>query len=165
MSDEHIPETEMVEASEMEAIQAELILARAEIENFKAMEAAKAEESRLALVATATELGMTGHEDLSESTLESLIASWNAAHPEPAPIEMKPVTPAPAVASEAPETEVAESTPVVANYLNGKMVETPEHLYERAWNAWASAWNRTLSGVEMSDSRFRAPRFDEKKNY
>ena len=81
MSDEHIPETEMVEASEMEAIQAELILARAEIENFKAMEAAKAEESRLALVASATELGMTGHEDLSESTLESLIASWNAAHP------------------------------------------------------------------------------------
>jgi hypothetical protein len=165
MSDEHIPETEMVEASEMEAIQAELILARAEIENFKAMEAAKAEESRLALVATATELGMTGHEDLSEPTLESLIASWNAAHPEPAPVEMKPVTPAPAVASEAPETEVAEGTPVVANYLNGKMVETPEHLYERAWNAWASAWNRTLSGVEMSDSRFRAPRFDEKKNY
>jgi len=162
MSDEHIPETEMVEASEMEAIQAELILARAEIENFKAMEAAKAEESRLGLVASASELGMTGHEDLSESTLESLIASWNAAHPEPAPVEMKPVTPAPAVASEAPAPEVAEGSPVVANYLNGKMLETPEHLYERAWNAWASAWNRTLSGVEMSDSRFRAPRFDEK---
>tara|TARA_R100001510_G_scaffold33085_1_gene29572 strand:+ start:5634 stop:8114 length:2481 start_codon:yes stop_codon:yes gene_type:complete len=165
MSDEHIPETEMVEASEMEAIQAELILARAEIENFKAMEAAKAEESRLGLVASATELGMTGHEDLSESTLESLIASWNAAHPEPAPVEMKPVTPAPAVASEAPAAEAAEGTPVIANYLNGKMVETPEHLYEKAWNAWASAWNRTLSGVEMSDSRFRAPRFDEKNNF
>lgn len=163
MSDEHIPETEMVEASEMEAMQAELILARAEIENFKAMEAAKAEESRLALVASATELGMTGHEDLSESTLESLIASWNAAHPEPAPVEMKPVTPAPAVASEVPEAEVS-NTPVVANYLNGKMVETPEDLYARGWNAWASAWNRTLSGVEMSDSRFRAPRFDEMNN-
>jgi hypothetical protein len=163
MSDEHIPETEMVEASEMEAIQAELILARAEIENFKAMEAAKAEESRLALVATATELGMTGHEDLSEPTLESLIASWNAAHPEPAPVEMKPVTPAPAVASEAPEAEVS-TTPVVANYLNGRMVETPEDLYARGWNAWASAWNRTLSGVEMADSRFRAPRFDEMNN-
>ena len=163
MSDEHIPETEMVEASEMEALQAELILARAEIENFKAMEAAKAEESRLALVASATELGMTGHEDLSESTLESLIASWNAAHPEPAPVEMKPVTPAPAVASEAPAPEVS-NTPVVANYLNGKVVETPEDLYARGWNAWASAWNRTLSGVEMADSRFRAPRFDEMNN-
>ena len=33
----------------------------------------------------------------------------------------------------------------------------------RAWNAWASAWNRTLSGVEMKDGRFAAPRYDEIK--
>jgi len=159
MTDEEIvSETEMVEASEMEALQAELVLARAEIENFKAMEAAKAEEARLALVAEATELGLKGHEDLSEPVIASLIASWNEAHPAPEPVEMKPVAPAPAVASEAP---VEASQAVVANYLNGKVVKTPEDLYARAWNAWASAWNRTLSGVEANDGRFRAPRFDE----
>ena len=162
MTDEQISETEMVEASEMEAMQAELILARAEIENFKAMEASKAEEERLALVASASELGLKGHDDLSISVLESLIASWTEAHPTPEPVEMAPVAPAPAVASEAPaSTEVPAA--VVANYLNGKIVETPENLYARAWNAWAAAWNRTLSGVEMTDGRFRAPRYDETK--
>ena len=83
MTDEEIvSETEMVEASEMEAMQAELILARAEIENFKAMEASKAEEERLALVASASELGLKGHDDLSIPVLESLIASWT---PKPTP--------------------------------------------------------------------------------
>ena len=163
MTDEEIvSETEMVEASEMEAMQAELILARAEIENFKAMEASKAEEERLALVASASELGLKGHEDLSIPVLESLIASWTEAHPAPEPVEMAPVAPAPAVASEAPAPTEAPAA-VVANYLNGKIVETPENLYARAWNAWASAWNRTLSGVEMKDGRFSAPRYDEIK--
>lgn len=163
MTDEEIvSETEMVEASEMEAMQAELILARAEIENFKAMEASKAEEERLALVASASELGLKGHEDLSIPVLESLIASWTEAHPAPEPVEMAPVAPAPAVASEAPAPTEAPAA-VVANYLNGKIVETPENLYARAWNAWASAWNRTLSGVEMKDGRFAAPRYDEIK--
>jgi len=156
MSEEHIVE-ENAEAGEMEALQAELVLARAELENMRAMEAAKHEEARLSLVEAATELGMKGHEDLSSETLESIIASWKESHPEPV-VDMKPAEPA--VASEAPAAEPV-SEAVVANYLNGKMVETPQSLYSQAWNAWAGAWNKTLSGVESNDDRIRAPRFDE----
>lgn len=157
MSEEHIVE-ENAQASEMEALQAELVLARAELEEMRAMEAAKAETSRLSLVEAATELGMKGHEDLSSETLESIIASWKESHPEEPVVDMKPAEPA--VASE--ETSPAPvSEKVVANYLNGKMVETPESLYSQAWNAWASAWNKTLSGGETKDERIRAPRFNE----
>jgi len=155
MSDEII---ENAEASEMEALQAELVLARAELEEMRAMEAAKAETARLSLVEAATELGMKGHEDLSSETLESIIASWKESHPEPV-VEMKPAEPA--VASEAPVVEAPAKEAVVANYLNGKIVETPQSLYKQAWNAWASTWNKTLSGVEKSDERIRAPTFDE----
>lgn len=158
MSDEKILE-ETAQASEFEALQAELVLARAELEEMRAMEAAKAEESRLSLVAKATDLGLKGHDDLSSETLENLIASWEASHPVQPVVEMKPAEPA--VASEvAPSPEpVAEK--VVANYLNGKMVETPESLYARAWNAWATTWNKTLSGMEKNDERIRAPTFEQ----
>ena len=157
MSDEEIIE-DTVSASEMEALQAELVLARAELEEMKAHEAAKEEESRLGLVASATELGLKGHEDLSSETLSNLIASWEASHPAEPVVEMKPAEPA--VASEESPSPV-KSEKVVANYLNGKMVETPEGLYSQAWNAWASAWNKTLSGGETQDERIRAPKYSE----
>ena len=159
MSEEQIEEN--VSASEMEALQAELVLARAELEEMKAHEASQAEESRLSLVASATELGLKGHEDLSSDTLTNLIASWEASHPAEPVVEMAPAVPASesAVASE----EVKTAEPVVANYLNGKMVETPQSLYAQAWNAWASAWNKTLSGNERGDERISAPNFTEMK--
>ena len=160
MSDEEIIE-ENVSASEMEALQAELVLARAELDEMKAHEAAQAEEVRLGLVASATELGLKGHEDLSSDTLTNLIASWEASHPAEPVVEMTPAVPASesAVASE----EVKTAEPVVANYLNGKVVETPQSLYAQAWNAWASSWNKTLSGTERNDQRISAPNFEEMK--
>tara|TARA_R100001463_G_scaffold80099_4_gene134532 strand:- start:1219 stop:3591 length:2373 start_codon:yes stop_codon:yes gene_type:complete len=157
MSEEHIVE-ENAQASEMEALQAELVLARAELENMRAMEAAKHEEARLSLVEAATKLGMKGHDDLSSETLESIIASWEASHPAEPVVEMKPAEPAVASETSSPEP-VSEA--VVANYLNGKMIETPETLYSQAWNAWAGAWNKTLSGSENNDERIRAPKYNE----
>tara|TARA_R110001592_G_scaffold64975_1_gene199645 strand:- start:8 stop:1906 length:1899 start_codon:yes stop_codon:yes gene_type:complete len=155
------PQEETILASEHESIQAELVLARAEIEQFKANEAAKVEEVRAGLVLKASELGLKGHEDLSESTLTSLIASWESSRPVVEEKVLSPATPASeeVIASE----EIKADTPVVASYLNGKMVETPEKLYAQAWNAWASTWNGTLSGHEMSDSRSRAPKYSELK--
>lgn len=162
MSEEEMTiEQSDVIANEMEALKAELILAQATIEDYKAQEAAKAEESRLALVQKASEIGLKGHEDLTEDTLTSLIASWEDARPSPEPAEMKPVEPA--VASEISETPSPASTKVVANYLNGRKVETEEEVYARAFNAWASAWNRTLSGVEASEGRFKAPKYEDIK--
>ena len=67
MSEEEIIE-ENASANEMEALQAELVIARAELEEIRAMEAAKTEEARLSLVASATSLGLKGHEDLSSDT-------------------------------------------------------------------------------------------------
>jgi hypothetical protein len=145
--------------SEMEALKAELVLANARVNEFEAAEAARVEESRMELVSEASELGMSGHEDLSTDTLKSLIASWREAHPDPEPVEMAPVA-EPQVASE----EVIASevpTQVVANYLNGKMVETDESTYAKAWNAWASAWNKTLAVAERNT--MRAPNFEERK--
>ena len=162
MSEEEMTiEQSDVVASEMEALKAELILAQATIEDYKAQEAAKAENSRLALVQKASELGLKGHEDLTEDTLTSLIASWEEAKPISEPAEMKPVEPA--VASEISESPSPASTKVVANFLNGRKVETEEEVYERAFNAWASAWNRTLSGVEASEGRFKAPTYNDIK--
>jgi len=160
MSDEEIIE-ENVSASEMEALQAELVLARAELEEMKAHEAAQTEEVRLGLVASATELGLKGHEDLSSDTLTNLIASWEASHPAEPVVEMTPAVPASESAVASEESKTAE--PVVANYLNGKVVETPESVYSQAWNAWASTWNSTLSGQESSDNRIRAPKYSELK--
>ena len=157
MSEEVI---ENIEAQdELESLKAELVLARAELEEMKALEASKMEEERLSLVAEATELGLKGHDDLSTETLTSIIASWKATHKE-AVVEMKPVE-----VSETVEASVSETpqspTPVVANFLNGRKVETPQDIYARCWNAWASAYNKTLSGSEMQDKRIRAPSFEE----
>ena len=140
-------------------MKADLILAQATIAEYKAIAAKKIEDTRLSLVTQATELGLKGHEDLSSVTIENLIASWEASKPVVEVEEMKPATPA--VASESPAP--VESTAVVANYLNGKIIETPESVYERAFNAWASAWNKTLSGVESSNDRFKAPKYEEIK--
>jgi len=161
MSEETQDDYETILASEMESIQAELVLARAEIEQFKANEAAKAEEIRSELVAKASELGLKGHEDLSSDTITSLIASWESSRPVVEEKVLAPAEPAsePAVASE----EASSSEPVVANYLNGKVVETPEGVYAQAWNAWASTWNRTLSGQEATDTNIRAPKYSELK--
>ena len=145
--------------NEMEALKAELVLANARVNEFEAAEAARVEESRMELVSEASEMGMSGHEDLSTDTLKSLIASWREAHPDPEPVEMAPVA-EPQVASE----EVIASevpTKVVANYLNGKMVETDESTYAKAWNAWASAWNKTLAVAERDT--MRAPNYEERK--
>ena len=76
---------------EMEALQAELVLANSRIAEYEAAEAARVEAERMVLVERATDLGMSGHEDLSTPTLETLIASWEASHPEPTPVEMTPV--------------------------------------------------------------------------
>ncbi len=165
MSDEIINEEMGAVASEAlaeaEALKADLILAQATIAEFKAIEAKKIEDERIALVAKATEMGLKGHEDLSSDTISSLIASWEESRPKvEEPAEMKPVEPA--VASESTPAP-AKSEAVVANYLNGKVVETPEATYAKGYNAWASAWNKTLSGVEMRDGRFKAQSYEEIK--
>lgn len=135
----------------LEKAQAELVLANTTVDSFKAAEAAKAEEARLELVAEASALGMKGHEDLGADTVRGLIASWKASNPEPTPVVMEEVsTP---VASSA--HTASGSVPVVANYLNGSLVKTPEDVYERAWNAWASAWNNSRTGTD------RAPTYAE----
>ena len=73
------------------------------------------------------------------------------------PVESEPsVEETPAVASETPKA-------VVANYLNGKMVETPESLYSKAYNAWAKAWNQTLTIDERNDVKMRAKTYNELK--
>jgi hypothetical protein len=162
MDDEMINEEMGAVASEAlaeaEKLKADLILAQATIAEYKAIEAKKVEDERLGLVAKATEMGLKGHEDLSSETITQLIASWESAKPTVEEVEMKPATPA--VASEQVKP-VSQS--VVANYLNGKIVETPEEVYEKAYNAWASAWNKTLSGVEATEGRFVAPKYNDIK--
>tara|TARA_R100000988_G_scaffold18215_3_gene8795 strand:- start:16565 stop:18469 length:1905 start_codon:yes stop_codon:yes gene_type:complete len=143
---------------EMEAMQASLVLANSRVNEYVAEEEARVEASRIALVEEATGLGMSGHEELSSDTLTDLIASWNAAHPDPEPVEMKPVEEA--VASETEVIASEEPRTVVANYLNGEMVESDEDIYSRAWNAWAKAWNQTLAHDEKT---MRAPRYEDIK--
>jgi hypothetical protein len=140
--------------SEIAALQATLAEREAEIEAIRAAEAEKAEAARAELVARATELGMAGVDDLASEVLESLIASWEAAHPV-AEVEMKPVK-----ASENVPAPVAPRSdePVVANFLNRRLVETPAHIYERAYNVWAKAWNSSMSGNDL-----RAPTYGELK--
>jgi hypothetical protein len=112
----------------------------------------------MSLVTKASDLGMSGHEDLSTPTLETLIASWEAAHPEPVPVEMTPVE---SVEKVAETVEASADVPVVSNYLNGKIVSNDERVYAKAWNAWASAWNQTLATDEKA--RMSAPRYDTLK--
>ena len=156
MTAEEIVETS---ADEMESLKAELVMANARVAEFEAAEHERVESERVALVEKATEIGMSGHEDLKTETLETLIASWEASHPEPAPVEMASVEDTPAVESPVVASESAP-TRVVANYLNGKMVETEEDLYERAYNAWARAWNGTL---DASESNVKASMYSEIK--
>ena len=87
------------------------------------------------------------------------IASWEASHPEPTAVEMKPVDESPAE-MEAPVVASEEEKPVVANYLNGRLVESDEDIYARCYNAWASAWNGTLAGDE---GNMRAKTYEEVK--
>lgn len=143
--------------AEMEDLKAQLILANATVDEFHAREAAAAEEERISLVEKATELGMKGHEELTTETLEGLIASWEASHPEPTPVEMKPVEASTDV--EATEVPRENSGAVVANYLNGDKVETPEAIYEVAYNLWADQWNS-----HMKDDDMRALTFGELKD-
>ena len=144
---------------EMEALQAELVLANSRIAEYEAAEAARVEAERMVLVEKATDLGMSGHEDLSTPTLETLIASWEASHPEPTPVEMTPVESVekPVEASIPGE----EEAPMVSNYLNGRLVSNDERIYSKAWNAWASAWNKTLAADERN--RMTAPSYEDMK--
>ena len=151
-SEEEVVETPDYE-SEIAALRASLAEREAEVEAFKAAEEEAAEAARAELVASATELGMSGHEDLPAETLNSLIASWKAARPAEAEVVLEPV-----VASESTEVAPAESGAVVANYLNQKRVETPEGIYERAYNVWAKAWNGNFP-----ESDLRAPLYSELK--
>ena len=153
-------EETMIENTEaMEALQAELVLANSRIAEYEAEAAARVEAERMVLVEKASELGMSGHDDLSTPTLETLIASWEAAHPEPTPVEMTPVESVekPVEASLPGE----EEKPMVSNYLNGKLVSNDEKIYSKAWNAWASAWNKTLAADERG--RMSAPSYDAMK--
>lgn len=146
-------------AEAMEALQAELVLANSRIAEYEAAEAARVEAERMVLVEKATDLGMSGHEDLSTPTLETLIASWEASHPEPTPVEMTPVESVekPVEASIPGE----EEAPMVSNYLNGRLVSNDERIYSKAWNAWASAWNKTLAADERT--RMTAPSYESMK--
>lgn len=162
MTDEKIEDTNENEAlaSQIEDMKAQLVLANSRVAEFEAAEEARAEAERQVLVDEASSMGMKGHDDLSSDTLKGLIASWVEAHPTPEPVEMKPVEEAVASAA-AVEASAPAPTAVVANYLNGKFIETDEKLYETAWNAWASAWNNTLARAEKDD--LRAPRYSETK--
>ena len=142
MSEENV-ETNI--ASEMEALRAELVLREARIAEFEAAEVARAEENRMSLVTKASEMGLKGHDDFTTETLESLIASWEASRPAPVVEEAVEMTPAEPATSE--PVEASESSePVVANYLNGELVESPETLYARCYDSWAKAYNTVMAG-------------------
>lgn len=132
-------------------------MANSRVAEFEAQVAAKAEEERMTLVSKASELGMSGHDELSSPTLETLIASWEEAHPAPTPVEMTPI----ASETKVVETIEASETPQVANYLNGKMVSNDEAVYAKAFNLWANTWNRTLAGAERT--RMSAPSYKDIK--
>ena len=128
---------------EIEDLKAQLVMSQAQVKEFTDAEAAREEEARSTLVERATELGMSGHEDLKTDTIENLISSWEEAHPTEEPVVMEPVDDltddsTPIVASEGEQR-------VVANFLNGVMVTSDEQIYARCWNAWAKAWNGTLA--------------------
>ena len=142
-------------AAEIEALKASLVLANSRVGEFEAKEEARVEASRQTLVDEASELGMSGHEDLSSDTLTSLIASWNEAHPTPTEVEMTPIE---SVEKPVSEAIASESKAKVSNYLNGRIVENDEDLYAKGWNAWASAWNKTLAVGE--GDKMKAPSYD-----
>ena len=145
--------------TEMESLKGDLVLANSRIAEYEAVETQRVEDERTTLVEKATELGMSGHEDLKTETLETLIASWEEAHPEPTPVEMTPVESVEKTATEV--VEASEDRPVVENYLNGRIVKNDEQIYAKAWNAWASAWNQTLAVDERR--KMSAPRYADLK--
>ena len=137
---------------ELEALQAELILSKATIEQFEAREA---EAARAELVSKATALGLKGHEDLSADVITNLIASWESSNPEPEVVEMKPVEAATEemVEASAP-AESADEGVFVANYFNGTHLKTAEDIYARAFNSWVSAYNRGLGAADDRATRY-----------
>ena len=146
MTDEIIDESN--NASELEALRAELVLREAKIAEFEATEVARAEDARVTLVEKATELGLKGHDEFSAETLNSVIASWESSRPAPVEevVEMTPAEPA----SSEPVKASEDSEPVVANYLNGKVVSSKETLYARAYNAWVDAYNGVMMNADES---------------
>ena len=154
---EETDNTEIDYAAEIEALKADLVMANSRVNEYEAIESQRIEDERMALVSKASEMGMSGHDDLQADTIKTLIASWEASHPVEEPKVMDEVKSEPVVASETP----TKSTSVVANYLNGKLVESDEELYSRCWNAWANAWNGTLSIDEKS--AMKAPKYEEIK--
>ena len=148
MSDE-LNQTIEIQVNEIEALKADLVLQEARISEFMAAEKARAEEARLGLVSKASELGLAGHDEFSVETLEKVIASWEASRPAPVAepvVEMEAATPA----ASAPIASEEASEPVVANFLNGKKVESPVSLYARAYNSWVVAYNQAYSGVHSA---------------
>jgi len=151
-----VAEEEVVESNhsaELEALKASLAEKEAELNAIKAEEEAKAEEARLSLVKKATELGIAGVTDLPSETIQSIIASFEAKMPVAEEVvEMKPV-----IASEsAPVESKPASTSVVSNWLNQRRLNTPEEIYEKAWNVWAKSWNQF-------ESTHKAPLYAEIK--
>ena len=155
---EEITDSKIDYAAEIEALKADLVMANSRVNEYETVESQRIEDERMTLVTKASEMGMSGHDDLKTETLNTLIASWEASHPVEEPKVMDEVKSEPVIASETP---ALKSTKVVANYLNGKMVESDEDLYSRCWNAWAKAWNGTLSIDEKS--AMKAPRYEEMK--
>jgi len=162
---ENHPEGELVMSeeiesmnAELEATKAQLVLANATINESVARDAAIAEESRVELVQKASDLGLNGHEDLSSDTIKSLISSWEASRPVDTPVVMAEATPAPDnMVSEVVEA-ASESKAVIANYLNGELVETDAKLYARVWNSLVASYN---SGNFSSNGDGQAYTFEE----
>ena len=139
---------------ELEQAQADLILANATIEAFRQKDAEKAEADRQTAVDRATDLGLSGHEDLSTAVITNLIASWEASQPKPEDIvEMKPVETASAEEVIASTPAPAEGT-YVANFFNGTHLKTAEGIYARAFNSWAAAYNRGLGAADDRASTY-----------
>jgi len=126
--------------AELEDLKSQLVLANALLEEKEAQEAALAEEARLELVKKASEIGLKGHEDLGSDTITNLISSWEASRPVETPVVMAEATPAPDnMVSEVVEAQTQSN--VVANYLNGEMVETDAEIYGRVWNSLVASYN------------------------
>lgn len=141
-------------ASELEALKASLVLSEARNAEFEAEKVARVEETRMELVRKASDMGLSGHDDFGMETLESMIASWEASRPalEETVVEMAPVEPASSQPIEASETVSEE--PVVANYLNGVLVESSESLYARAYNSWVNAYNGFIATDEKAALKY-----------
>jgi len=132
--------------AEIDEMKAQLILANGKVAEFEEKEAAVAEADRQQLVEKASGFGLTGHEELPSGVIASLIDSWEAAHPTPEVVEMRPVA---SVESDFVKTDDAPQK-VVSNWINGEHITTEETTYEHYFNLWANAWNKHSSGVEKA---------------